>query len=868
MKFYSTINYFNSRASIIFLILLLIIGNHQSCAQVTWAPIGPGGGGWLTAITVVDDSQNTVYVGCDVGGIYKSTNHGESWEIKDQGLSIYFVHDIAYDPQSPEILYLATRGGVYKSLNGGDSWQAKRSGFPLVNDYHFSAPISDILIDPNSPNIIYAGIGVPNTGYDLNSFHWQSVETKGAIYKSTDNGEEWELIRNTGIDTTAMIFSLALDHNNSNILYAATSEGIYKSLDAGLSWTPKNTGLPQPLCMKLVVDPEQTNILYVTLWAEPGSLTWQGGVYKSIDGGENWSVKNNGLPQEIGDVSGMTCNYPALVMDEQNPQILYTGNIPWTPDPGVYKTTDGGENWAWVSRPDPPDENMDLGWISEAEVSAVCIGIDPNNSNSLYFGTSMYLFKTENGGEFWDQAYTRPMGNNYWQGNGFETTVAYTIAVDPTNSDNIYAGYWDIGMFKSQDGGSTFKEATNGMNYNANTFDITIDPANPAIIYATGGWWEENQGEVYKSTDNAENWSVINNGMPDAQVWSIALDKNSSVDSRTLYATSYHNGVYKTTDGGQNWLPINNGLGVDNNLQLRKIIIDPNNSNVLYAGIEAKVIEDGDEITTIQGGLFKSVDAGENWTRIDSDSPQLSVWDIDIDPMDSQIIYTSVSSEYDHSLQIDYHGGVYKTTDGGLTWEMANNGFGSLENLDVSSIAISPANHQTLYATTTDSPYHDECNGRGIFKSTDSGNTWQAVNSGLGVHYFSTITIDPSNSSILYAGSSGNGIDKGIDSEVSGSVELDSDSDLERIFNSPNPFSSSTDINFQLSIDSRITLNIFDIHGRLIRTLLSNENYLAGKHSIVWNGLNNSCELAASGTYFYSISSDNHFIRGKMILRH
>jgi len=199
---------------------------------------------------------------------------------------------------------------------------------------------------------------------------------------------------------------------------------------------------------------------------------------------------------------------------------------------------------------------------------------------------------------------------------------------------------------------------------------------------------------------------------------------------------------------------------------------------------------------------------------------------------------------------------------------LANTGFGSLENLDVSSIAISPANHNILYATTTDSPYHDECNGRGIFKSSDAGNTWQAVNSGLGVHYFSTITLHPSNSSIIYAVSSGNGIEKGIDSNVSGSVELESGSVLKKSFNSPNPFSSSTEINFQLSINSSITLSIFDIHGRLVRTLLSNEYYLAGKHSIVWDGLNNSHESVVSGTYFYRINTDNSTTRGKMILRH
>jgi len=93
---------------------------------VSWSAIGPGGGGWLSSITVVDDEAHTVYVACDVGGIYKSTDHGDTWEIKNTGLGIYYVQDIAVDPVNPSTIYAGTRGGIYKSTNGGDLWTAKR----------------------------------------------------------------------------------------------------------------------------------------------------------------------------------------------------------------------------------------------------------------------------------------------------------------------------------------------------------------------------------------------------------------------------------------------------------------------------------------------------------------------------------------------------------------------------------------------------------------------------------------------------------------------------------------------------------------------------------------------------------------------
>jgi len=752
-----------SGASSIISILCLLLLNPSSLSSISWSPIGPGGGGWMTSITVANDAAHTVYAACDVGGVYKSTDHGKTWQIRNNGLTTYYVQNIAYDPVTPTILYAATRGGVFKSPDGGESWQSKRSGFPSESPYHFSAPISDIVVDPTSPNIMYAGIGVPRAGYELDSYYWQQCEVKGAIYKSTDSGENWTQIKDTGIPADAMIYSLALDPGNSNIIYTATSRGVYKSIDSGATWTAKNTDLPHQRAMILVIDPANINTLYVTMWAEPGSASWQGGVYKSTNGGDSWAAKNNGLPQTMGSEEGFTSNYPALVVDEQHPQTLYVGNNSWTPDPGVYKTTDGGDHWNRVSRDEAPDQNVDLGWITEHGVAVKAMAIDSGQSDRLYFGTSTHVFSTDDGGTTWSQAYTESTGSGYWKGNGLETTCVQDVVVDPIDSNNIYAGYWDMGFLKSSDGGVSFKRTFEGMTYGSNTFSIIVDPVHPAIIYAATGWWEENKGEVCRSVDHGETWAVVSNGLPDAQVWSIAMDMTSPPDSRIIYAASYNNGIYKTDDGGQNWVALNTGLGVDGNLQVRKVSIDPNNPLIIYAGFEAKHIENGNDMSTVQGGLFKSTDAGQHWSRIDTDLPQLSVWDIEVAPGDSQTIYTAVSSEYDHTLQTEYSGGVYKSSNGGTSWVKMNTGFGSEENLDVLSIAISPANTQTLYAATSDAPYHDRSSGRGIFKSTDGGTSWMQINNGLSVLNFSSITIDPSNPSLFYAGSGGNGIFKGID---------------------------------------------------------------------------------------------------------
>jgi photosystem II stability/assembly factor-like uncharacterized protein len=737
----------------------------QDSSRLTWTNIGPGGGGWLSAITIVNDQANTVYVGCDVGGMYKSTDNGRSWAIKNSGLSDYYVQDIAYDPRDPQTLYVATRGGVFKSNNGGDHWTLKRTGFPPETPYSYSAPVSDIVVDPVHPETIYAGIGIIRAGYEQDSAHWQNVDpgSKGAIFKSINGAENWTLIRQTGIDPTAMIYSLAIDPRTTTTLYAATDHGVYKSMDSGANWQGINSGLPHQQAMTLVIDPLTPATLYVTMWAQPGSATWQGGVYKSVNGGQSWQEKNYGLPREMGSEYGLTSNYPVLVIDQHNPQTLYVGNTPWTPDPGVYKTTDGGDHWAWVTDEDQPDGNMDPGWITEHGISVKCLAISPNNPELLYFGTSVHLFQSVNGGQSWEQAYTRPGRQGSWQGTGLETTCVGDIAVDPTDPDTIYVGYWDMGFLKSTDGGASFKRITQGMGeeYASNTFSIVVDPADPATLYAAAGWWEENRGGVITSHDHGETWTPITTGLPDATVWSIALDPSSPVAARTLYAASYQHGIYKTADGGQSWRAMNTGLGVAGNLQVRSIALDPDNPQILYAGIEAKETDNSEQ--TIQGGIFKSSDGGGHWSRIDTNTPQLSVWDIEVVPGHANTIYTAVSSEYDHTLQQTFPGGVYKSRDGGRSWIRMSGDFGSEENLDVVAIALHPAQPERLYAVTADAPYHDQSSGRGIFRSIDGGATWSAINNGLGILSLNAIAIAPSNPFLLFAGSNGNGVFRALD---------------------------------------------------------------------------------------------------------
>lgn len=256
-------------------------------AAIKWRPVGPGGGGWLTALAVDSDDPSLVYLGCDVGGFYKSTNGGQTWTIMNRGLTDYYVQDILPDPEEDNTIYLGMQGGLFKSTDGGETWQWKRTGFPEPNDYRYSAPVSSLVMHPTDRQTLYAGIGRPrmNTG------------GKGHIYKSTDAGETWRLLDGIAKHAgDAVIHRLAIRRDDPNVLFAATDTGLFKSSDGGVTFQRKEKGLPHRFCRNVIISPSRPDVVYVVMWSTHAKEPWHGGVYRSDDGGETWVARNTGLP--------------------------------------------------------------------------------------------------------------------------------------------------------------------------------------------------------------------------------------------------------------------------------------------------------------------------------------------------------------------------------------------------------------------------------------------------------------------------------------------------------------------------------------------------------------------------------------------
>jgi len=263
------------------------------------------------------------------------------WVAINNGLKNTHVKSLVIDPTNTNIIYAGTQDGVYKSTNGGINWAP-------INNVLTNLEVNCLLIDSQHTNTIYAGTGV-------------------GIFKTIDGGENWVLYSN-GLKATSTVFpphpsiySLAMDHQYTNTIYAGTGVGIFKTINGGENWTWLNGDnsvvgpyqpFPGPNIWSIATNPNDSNIIYATVGAEDR------GVYKSTNGGQKWTWIENSA------VIGYFTHF--IIIDPNDSNIIYaTGK-------GIYKSTDSGLNWTQIGLTD---------------VTVNSLAIDPTNTNIIYAGT-------------------------------------------------------------------------------------------------------------------------------------------------------------------------------------------------------------------------------------------------------------------------------------------------------------------------------------------------------------------------------------------------------------------------------------------------------------------------------------------------
>jgi len=329
---------------------------------------------------------------------------------------------------------------------------------------------------------------------------------------------------------------------------------------------------------RVAIDPSDSDVVYAAS---------NRGIFKSVDAGESWFEINDGLPphpdpSELDPSFSNTLDVRGFAIAPSSPQIIYAGILPTLVrlrdgrfiqvEGGFFTSIDGGNQWFAPG---------DYFW-------AYALAVNPGDPDMIYAAAGLF-YKTIDGGANWLRISNLP------------EAPAIEIALAPSDSNTIYlgvAGSSDVtrnGIIKSGDGGEDWFESDEGFPRAVLTTSpsLAMDPQNPDIGYASVFMYSPLAG-TYKTTNGGKNWSQVHALGREG----IAIDP---ADTNTIYVGDF-NGVAKSTDGGDTWFVYRTGLE-EGFLIVREIAIDPQNSQILYAGT----------FRTFGGGVFKSIDGGESW---------------------------------------------------------------------------------------------------------------------------------------------------------------------------------------------------------------------------------------------------------------
>ncbi len=622
----------------------------------------------------------------------------------------------AIDPVNPHTFYLGTpNGGVWKTTNSGETWRP-------IFDATGVASIGAVAVAPSNTNVIYVGTG---------------EETRGnGVYRSTDGGATWTSV---GLTETHFIGAIVVDPANPDVALVAAigdrvpgpERGVFRTIDGGRSWTKVLFRDPSSGCATIVAAPDDPRVLYATLYpavasrgvapAPPVGTTPAAGapfapppaVYKSLDGGITWNpLKAAGLPgpptgrQAFGVVAGTRGQTVfagvregffrssdggetwerwttdprirpfGVITDPSNPAIVYVTQT------SMYRSTDGGRTFdAFAGAPSGDD--FQLLWI------------DPHNSRRLFAGVDQGGIVSVDGGETWSSWYNQPTGQ------------FYHVSTDARFPYHVFAAQQDSGSValpnRSDYGQISFRDW-----YSPGGFEfgyIVPDPLDENIVFA-GGWYrtvvrfDRRTGQIAHVFVPGMKYRSVNN----------APMAFSPQDGRTLYLGTQY--LMKTTDAGQTWQEASPDL-TDVPGKAQPVVIGPRGAQgasiltVSPSRVKAGVIWVGTSNAVVQ----RTDDGGATWHHVSpAELPAGGGFEIiDAGRHDAATAYAALI------VPNDLHPYIYRTHDGGATWQKIVNGLPDTAFVRV--VREDPVRKGLLFCGTE----------TGVYVSFDDGDRWQSL---------------------------------------------------------------------------------------------------------------------------------------------
>jgi photosystem II stability/assembly factor-like uncharacterized protein len=649
-----------------------------------WRLIGPFRGGRTVGAAGVVQLPGVFYIGVNNGGVWKTTDYGQTWTpiFDEQGTQS--IGAVAVAPSDPSILYvgsgeglqrpdLSVGDGIYKSTDGGRTWE--HLGLRSARQ------IGAVLVDPKDPNRLFvAALGHP---YGPN-------EERG-VFRSTDGGRAWQKVLYKDENTGAIDLAFAPDNAQTvyavlwaarqgpweyNNAYSGPNSGLFKSTDGGNTWQPLTSGLPTAADglgrIGIAIAPSDSKRMYAWVTAVRG-----GGIYRSDTAGASWECVNTETR-----VTGRGDDFANIRVDPKNKDLVYAANT------STYRSTDAGRTFTAIKGA-PGGDDYHTVWINPDNPQIILIASDQGATISV------------NGGQTWSSWYNQP------------TAQMFHVTADNRFPYWVYGGQQESGSVgiasRSDSGELTFREwhpvGVEEYGYAA------PDPLHPGVIF--GGKvtrYDEKTGEV-------QNVGPV----PLRSTSTYRFDRTAPIifspsDPRVLFFAAQV--LFKTIDGGRNWTVISPDLtrespGVPDNLGIytaaaakvehRGVIYSiapsPKNVNLIWIGSD-----DGLVHVTLDGGLHWSDVTPKELT------PWSKVTQIDASHFDPLTAYVSVSRfRVDDLVPL-----VFRTHDGGKTWTKIVHG---LAEAPVNVVREDPVKKGLLFAGTE----------RDVYVSFNDGNDWQPI---------------------------------------------------------------------------------------------------------------------------------------------
>jgi photosystem II stability/assembly factor-like uncharacterized protein/PKD repeat protein len=605
----------------------------------------PNGLGRINAIAIHPTSANTIFIGAPSGGLWKTNNHGATWTSNTDNLPTLGVSSIVIDYSNPNTMWIGTGDRDASDSKGVGVMKTTDAGttWNTSNTGMGNLTVGAMLQNPKATNVLLAA-------------------TSSGVYKSINGGSNW-----TKKSATFNAKDMYYKPGDTSVVYATGDGKFYRSSNAGETWTQITSGLPSAVRMVIGVTPANPSKVYLILTEQ---RTFKG-CYMSTDNGLNFSLRSNspnimGYQSDGSDTTKGQAWYDlCLAVDTADEDVMYVGGV------NIFKSIDGGQTW-----------DINAHWVGdnapEVHADNHCFAISKHN-NRLYVGNDGGIYYTTDGGSAWNDI-----------SSGLGIGQVYKIGQSKITKNLVINGYQDNGTAIYNNGNWTTEIGGDGM-------ECIIDYSNDNYI-----WGSLYYGDIRRSSNKGSSFGDFaangKNGINEEGDWVTPFIQHAT--SNATMFIGYKN-VWRTTNAKAttpSFTKISTGLAGSNSQNITVLEQSPKNTNILY-------------MVRADNKLFRTDDcmaATPSWTNLSSSLPVAArATDIEAHPTKDSVVYMTLSNK------------VYRSTNFGQSW---TNISGTLPNVAMTCLVIDiKGNADALYVGSD----------LGVFYRDSSMGDWSAFRTGL-----------------------------------------------------------------------------------------------------------------------------------------